>query len=236
MRRNRHGVARPPSWEVEIVALGAFVTMAVLVALLIVTRDGTERPARLVVPSPAAPAVLPPAPTPVPVRPSPSPSSPSPSTSSPSPTPSRVASPSRSAERPALRPGAEAGLTVAGLRVRHRDFRIEVSAVGPASSPTDRADATFAVRRGLADDDCVSLEAVNFPGRFVRHRDFRLLLDPRADTALFRADATFCPEDARGGRIVLRSVNYPDRFVVVDGSDVVLRPGTPTRFEVRPGL
>jgi hypothetical protein len=34
--------------------------------------------------------------------------------------------------------------------VRHRDFRARIHRIGPASRPLDRADATFAVRNGLA--------------------------------------------------------------------------------------
>lgn len=118
--------------------------------------------------------------------------------------------------------------------VRHRDFLVRVD---PASR-TSREDATFLVRPGLARAECLSLEAVNFRGRFVRHRDFVLRLDRLDDSELFRADATFCPESVRGG-VVLRSVNFPDRFVTADRSgQLFLSLGTPdtaARFRIAPG-
>ncbi|CAM5651512.1 hypothetical protein SPURM210S_03389 [Streptomyces purpurascens] len=37
----------------------------------------------------------------------------------------------------------------------------------------------------------VMLESVNYPGRFLRHRDFQLRLDPYQHYGQFRADASF---------------------------------------------
>lgn len=45
-----------------------------------------------------------------------------------------------------------------GYRVRHRDFAARVDRIDAAA----RADARFAVRTGLADGDCVSVESVDF--------------------------------------------------------------------------
>ena len=87
-------------------------------------------------------------------------------------------------------------------------------------------------------DGCVSFEAANYPGRFLRHRDFGIRLDRRDRTRLFDLDATFCAE-TRGGAIVLRSHNYPDRFVTESGSLLRLTPastGTATGFVVRSPL
>ncbi|WP_082905515.1 AbfB domain-containing protein [Bradyrhizobium centrolobii] len=85
--------------------------------------------------------------------------------------------------------------------LRHQDFRIKLHEFnppifGPNSRPETsaekllREDCTFTVRRGLADPAGVSFESVNFPGRFIRHRDFHLFLEP-ADSDLARRDATF---------------------------------------------
>lgn len=142
---------------------------------------------------------------------------------------------------PGLRIDAPLNLALSGapgLLVRHRDFRGRVDRIGPGSSALDRADARFIVRRGLAGDGCVSFEAANYPGRFLRHRDFGIRLDRRDRTRLFDLDATFCAE-TRGGAVVLRSHNYPDRFVTESGSLLRLTPastGTATGFVVRSPL
>lgn len=52
------------------------------------------------------------------------------------------------------------------------------------------ADVTFRVVPGLADPTWVSFESVNYPGRFLRHSNYKLRLDPVADD-LGRKDATF---------------------------------------------
>ncbi|BCJ47577.1 hypothetical protein GCM10010168_19350 [Actinoplanes ianthinogenes] len=101
-----------------------------------------------------------------------------------------------------------------GYRLRHRDFVARVDAITAASSLTDRMDTRFVVRAGRADPGCVSFESDNFPGFFLRHRDFALRLDQASGTALFDRDATFCPVAVNGGT-ALRSVNYPDRYLVV---------------------
>jgi hypothetical protein len=51
-------------------------------------------------------------------------------------------------------------------------------------------EATFVLRPGLADVGWVSLEAYCEPGRYLRHRDGRLWVEP-GDDATFDDDATF---------------------------------------------
>lgn len=88
-----------------------------------------------------------------------------------------------------------------GRVLRHQDFRMKLHEYNPGlASPNPppetpeqkllREDSTFKVVRGLADSSGVSFESVNHPGRFIRHRDFHLYLEP-ADTDLARRDATF---------------------------------------------
>ncbi|MFI5937342.1 AbfB domain-containing protein [Actinoplanes sp. NPDC051494] len=137
------------------------------------------------------------------------PSSPAP----PAPTPSRTPAPS---------PGDRVSLVAdgtAGLLLRHRDFRLRLDPVGDDLS---RADATFVLRRGLADSRCLSLEAVNYPGLFVRHQNFALVLRRPDRGATFAADATFCRQDT-GGTTVLRSANFPDHYLIADGGLIGLR-------------
>jgi len=54
---------------------------------------------------------------------------------------------------------------------------------------------TFVLREGLADPTSVSLESVNYPGRFVRHKDYRPYLDDPGPHS-FEADATYFLEEA----------------------------------------
>ncbi len=143
--------------------------------------------------------------------------------------------------------GTRVGLAPAsqpGLRVRHRDFVGRVDAIGPTSGVADRADSTFAVRAGLADPRCVSFESVNFPGYFLRHQNFQLLLHQRDGSGLFAADATFCPVTGLSGQHTsFRSLNFPDRYLrhreqriyldPIDGSAATRAAAT---FAVRPGL
>ncbi|MDG4771254.1 AbfB domain-containing protein [Solwaraspora sp. WMMD792] len=101
-----------------------------------------------------------------------------------------------------------------GRRVRHFEFEGRVDVVDQRS----KADAAFVVRRGLAKSDCISLESVNFPGYYLRHQDFRFFLHRIDGSALFRADATFCPvAGLTGQHTSLRSYNYPDRYLHHDG-------------------
>ncbi|GGL08104.1 AbfB domain-containing protein [Mangrovihabitans endophyticus] len=135
--------------------------------------------------------------------------------------------------------GSSAGLEPSGMpgyRLRHRNHRGRVDRITTRSSALDRADSTFAVRAGLADDSCVSLESTNYPGQFLRHRNSRLWLDRRDGSALYAADATFCPVEGRlGDSVLLRSKNYPDRYLAVRHGQVSLsRHATP--FTVRPAL
>ena len=151
--------------------------------------------------------------------------------------------PRRTPARLLPEPGSRISLVAVGspgLRLRHQDFRMRLTAIGPRSPALARADATFVLRRGLADGRCVSLEAVNFPGRFMRHRDFVAVLQPRERSSLFAADATFCPQAVGAdGTFVLRSGNFPDRHLIADSRSVRLvgaATGPAQQFRAEPGL
>ncbi|MEU4619327.1 AbfB domain-containing protein [Actinoplanes sp. NPDC023801] len=113
--------------------------------------------------------------------------------------------------------GSTVGLEAAdrsGHRVRHRDYRGRLEPIRRGGGP----DAAFRVRSGLADNGCVSLESVNFPGYYLRHRNFEIRLDRNDGSALFRQDSTFCAVTIRqGAALALRSENYPDHHVAADG-------------------
>ncbi|MEV4415787.1 AbfB domain-containing protein [Catellatospora sp. NPDC049609] len=89
------------------------------------------------------------------------------------------------------------------------------SVVNASSTATLKADATFVVRRGLADPTCYSFESRNFAGHYLRHADFRVRKDARDGSALFDADATFCAQPGRHGtgNVSLVSSNLPSLSV-----------------------
>ncbi|MFE5603389.1 aldehyde dehydrogenase family protein [Streptomyces coelicoflavus] len=73
-----------------------------------------------------------------------------------------------------------------------------------------KQDATWTLRRGLADSSCYSFESVNYPGRFLRHADSRIRTATDDGSALFRQDATFCARPGIGGQGVnFASINIP---------------------------
>ncbi|WP_433789602.1 AbfB domain-containing protein [Actinoplanes sp. CA-252034] len=117
---------------------------------------------------------------------------------------------------PAFTVGRTVGVGVTGLtghRLRNRDFVARIEADSAAGGPSGR----FVVRQGLADARCVSFESAEFPGFHLRHRNYVLLVERAEPSALYRADATFCPEASAGG-YALRSVNFPNhRLVRADG-------------------
>ncbi|MFK3985669.1 glycoside hydrolase family 43 protein [Micromonospora sp. NPDC050397] len=68
---------------------------------------------------------------------------------------------------------------------------------------------------GLADSAGVSFQSVNYPSRYLRHRNYEVWLDANDGTAAFHADATFY----RGAGLAdsawssFRSYNVPDRYL-----------------------
>lgn len=90
--------------------------------------------------------------------------------------------------------------------LRHQDFRLKLQkdpdqfAPGQpgtfghgAPLPVEQlfiADSSFFLVPGLADPTGVSFRSVNFPDRYIRHRDFHLYLEP-VNSDLASHDATF---------------------------------------------
>jgi hypothetical protein len=98
--------------------------------------------------------------------------------------------------------------------IRHQNGNAITSVISSSSSALDKADSSWIVRRGLASSSCVSFEARNFPGDFLRHQNFQLFRQPMDGSALFRADATFCPQRGMNGQgTSFASFNFPTRFI-----------------------
>jgi hypothetical protein len=98
--------------------------------------------------------------------------------------------------------------------IRHQNNNAVTSVISAASPALDKDDGTWIVRRGLASNACVSFESRDFPGDFLRHSNFQLFRQPMDGTALFRADATFCPQAGQSGQgTSFASFNFPTRFI-----------------------
>ncbi|MGW4207196.1 family 43 glycosylhydrolase [Lentzea sp. NPDC004789] len=94
--------------------------------------------------------------------------------------------------------------------VRHWDFRAKLEAdVAPL------ADSQFRVVAGLTGSGTVSLESVNFPGYYLRHRDNELWVERSDNSTLFRNDASFSQRAglADGSAVSFESVNFPGLYL-----------------------
>jgi hypothetical protein len=98
--------------------------------------------------------------------------------------------------------------------IRHMESNAVTSVITSSSAALDKNDGSWITRRGLANPSCVSFESRNYPGDFLRHFNFQLLRQPMDGSAVFRADATFCPQPGKNGQgTSFASANYPDRFI-----------------------
>ena len=103
-----------------------------------------------------------------------------------------------------------------GDYIRHddADTKAVISAISSASSATDKADATWIVHAGLADSSCLSFESANDPGRYLRHYNFELYLNPNDGSSQFAQDATFCARAGNSGQgTSFQSLNYPAKYL-----------------------
>jgi hypothetical protein len=112
-------------------------------------------------------------------------------------------------------------LTSTGLTdyyLRHQtsnDTQIVASSqLSSSSASSDLSDATWVVRRGLADPTCFSFEARNRPGEFIRHYAFILYSQPWDGTSSHAGDATFCAVSGNAGSgYSFKSYNYPQKYI-----------------------
>ncbi|MEV4132765.1 AbfB domain-containing protein [Dactylosporangium sp. NPDC049742] len=116
--------------------------------------------------------------------------------------------------------------------LRHSDSLAYTEIVNGGSSALLKADATYTVRRGLADSSCYSFESVNFPGQFLRHADSRVRNSVNDGSALFLADATFCARPGIGGTgVTFESINIPGSYLRHFESQVYISAGNGTGFQ-----
>ncbi|MCJ2013900.1 AbfB domain-containing protein [Methylobacterium sp. J-076] len=105
-----------------------------------------------------------------------------------------------------------ASSTTAGQYLRHQNFQGYVQ--GNDGSDGFKQDATFTQVNSLAGScsctsgQCVSYQSVNYPGMYLRHRNFSLGLAQPDGSDLFKQDASFCvapPQDGSAADEVLRA-------------------------------
>jgi hypothetical protein len=119
----------------------------------------------------------------------------------------------------ALTPGSEISLQATtacctGDYVRNQNGAAVIAPITSSSAEQDKGDSTWIVRRGLADNSCVSFESRNSPGDFLRHQNSALHVQSFDGTALNRSDATFCPQPGKDGKgYAFHSVNYPTKYI-----------------------
>ncbi|UQU62673.1 alpha-L-arabinofuranosidase B [Couchioplanes caeruleus] len=98
--------------------------------------------------------------------------------------------------------------------ITHSGTAVSTAVITSSSSSTDKANATWVVRAGLASSSCVSFESRNTPGSYLRHSNYQLYAQPNDGTSLFAQDATFCPQNGLNGQgATLASYNYPSRDI-----------------------
>jgi non-reducing end alpha-L-arabinofuranosidase len=118
-----------------------------------------------------------------------------------------------------LAPGSEISLQATtacctGDYVRSQNGAVVISPITSSSAAQDKSDATWIVRRGLADASCVSFESKSNPGDFLRHQNSALHLQPFDGTDLNRADATFCPQPGKNGKgNSFHAINFPTKYI-----------------------
>ncbi|WP_246001702.1 family 43 glycosylhydrolase [Allorhizocola rhizosphaerae] len=94
--------------------------------------------------------------------------------------------------------------------IRHYDYRARVEA-----NVTLLADSQFRIVPGLAGSGTVSLESANFPGYFLRHKNFELWVERNDGSSVFRSDASFFRRAglADSAGVSFESYNFAGRYL-----------------------
>ena len=98
--------------------------------------------------------------------------------------------------------------------IRHIDGVVNTNVVTANSGDLLKRDATWKTVRGLADANCYSFESLNYPGEFLRHKNFRVLREPNNNTDIFRKDATWCANPGLAGvGAAFESLNFRGSYM-----------------------
>ncbi|KAJ7792670.1 alpha-L-arabinofuranosidase [Mycena olivaceomarginata] len=96
--------------------------------------------------------------------------------------------------------------------IAHTGTTVNTQVVTSSSTSAMKLSASWTVVAGLGNSACVSFEARDTPGSFIRHSNFTLLVDAHDGTKQFNEDATFCPQAGLNGQgNTIRAWGYPTR-------------------------
>lgn len=113
---------------------------------------------------------------------------------------------------------------------RHLEGLGYTEVVDDGSTAVLKNDATFKFVAGLADAACYSLEAQNYPGRYLRHQNFRLALAAPDGSDVFNQDATFCAQAGLSGSgVSLEASNFSGFFLRHFNSQLWIASGNNAR-------
>ncbi|MFJ6646369.1 AbfB domain-containing protein [Streptomyces sp. NPDC091290] len=96
--------------------------------------------------------------------------------------------------------------------MRHKDGAVFTEVVNSGSAGLLKDDATWRIVPGLANGTCYSFESRNYPGQYLRHREYRVYKEAGSGD-LYRADATFCPVRSADGGVRLSAYNFPEQYL-----------------------
>jgi hypothetical protein len=98
--------------------------------------------------------------------------------------------------------------------IAHNGTTVDTQVVTSPSSTALKQQASWTVRTGLANSDCISFESQDTPGSFLRHYAFVLYLNANDGSKQFHEDATFCPQAGLNGQGTnsIRSWKYPTHY------------------------
>ncbi|KAJ3495496.1 hypothetical protein NLG97_g3349 [Lecanicillium saksenae] len=95
----------------------------------------------------------------------------------------------------------------------HDSDTVDTQVVNSNSDYGLKQRASFHVRQGLGNGGCYSFESVDSPGQFVRHSNYKLVLNQNDNSKIFHEDATFCSQAGLNGQgNSIRSWSYPTRY------------------------
>ncbi|GAA1010737.1 hypothetical protein Aple_030040 [Acrocarpospora pleiomorpha] len=104
-----------------------------------------------------------------------------------------------------------------GRAVRHWEYRARLE-----PNVTPLADSQFRIVTGLSGTGTISLESTNFPGYYLRHRNYEAWVERNDGSAQFRADASFTRRTGLTGTgtVSLESANLPGYYLRHRGGTV----------------
>jgi len=94
--------------------------------------------------------------------------------------------------------------------IRHLNFRGRTD-----PNVNNLADSQFRIVPGLAGTGTVSLESANFPGYYLRHKNYEMWLEQNDGSTLFKNDASFYRRagQADSAAVSFESYNFPGRYL-----------------------